>query len=105
MYRETHREIYTCGETYRDIYALGDIFAWGNTYTQGDTYTWGDICIEQHLQGIHARGRTHQDTRMVTHTQGYPQGHLHRGNTQGQYAWENKYAWVDILMGDIYARG
>ena len=37
-YRETHRDIYTCGDTYRDIYALGDIFAWGNTYTQGDTY-------------------------------------------------------------------
>jgi hypothetical protein len=32
MHIGKHREIYTCGDTYRDIYGLGDIFAWCNTY-------------------------------------------------------------------------
>jgi hypothetical protein len=39
----TYREIYTCEDTYRDIYALGDIFARGDTYAQGDTYIGGHM--------------------------------------------------------------
>jgi len=86
MYRETHREIYTCGDSYRDIYSQGDIFAWGDTYAQGDTYmrthAWRDIY----------RGCMLRDACTGTHTW----GHMHRGNT-------GKYAWRIYTWGDTYA--
>jgi hypothetical protein len=99
MYRETHREIYTCGDTYRDIYALGDIFAWGDTYAQGDTYTWGDTCMEGHLQGMHAQGCLHRDTHGDAHT-GIPTGiHAQRKHT-GKICMGKQ-----ICMGDIHTGG
>jgi hypothetical protein len=42
---------------------------------------------------------------MGMHTWGYPLGHMDRGNTQGQYAWENIYACGMYAHGDTYVIG